>query len=58
MQHLWYALIALVAYATIAPLAEVAMQDLPADSAALVTNGMLATVTTASVTVFLMTFEG
>ena len=41
MQYLWYALVALVAYAAVAPLTKVAMQELPADTVALVTNGML-----------------
>jgi len=49
MQYLWYALLALVAYAAVAPLTKVAMEELPADSVALVTNGMLAIVTLALV---------
>ena len=49
MQYLWYALLALVAYAAVAPLTKVAMQDLPADSVALVTNGMLVIATLAIV---------
>lgn len=49
MQYLWYALVALVAYAAVAPLTKVAMRDLPADSVALVTNGMLAVATLALV---------
>lgn len=38
MQYLWYAL---VAYAMVAPLTKLAMRELPADTVALVTNGML-----------------
>lgn len=41
MQYLWYALLALAAYALVAPLTKIAMQDLPAETVALVTNGML-----------------
>jgi transporter family protein len=41
MQYLWYALLALVAYSLVAPLTKLATQDLPADTVALVTNGML-----------------
>jgi transporter family protein len=44
MQYLWYALLALVAYALVPPLTKLATQDLPADTVALVTNGMLAVV--------------
>ena len=42
MQYLWYALLALVAYSLVAPLTKLATRDLPADTVALVTNGMLA----------------
>lgn len=42
MQYLWYALLALVAYSLVAPLTKLATQELPADTVALVTNGMLA----------------
>jgi len=41
MQYLGYALLALVAYTLVAPLTKVATQELPADTVALVTNGML-----------------
>ena len=41
MQYLWYALLALAAYALVAPLTKIAMQEIPADTVALVTNGML-----------------
>ena len=41
MQYLWYALLALVAYSLVAPLTKIATRDLPADTVALVTNGML-----------------
>lgn len=49
MQYLWYALLALVAYTLVAPLSKIALQEIPADTLALVTNGML--VTTALVVV-------
>jgi transporter family protein len=42
MQYLWYALLALVAYSLVAPLTKLATRELPADTVALVTNGMLA----------------
>jgi transporter family protein len=42
MQYLWYALVALAAYSLVAPLTKLAMQSLPADTVAFVTNGMLA----------------
>lgn len=42
MQYLWYALLALAAYALVAPLTKLAMRSLPADTVAFVTNGMLA----------------
>lgn len=42
MQYLWYALVALAAYALVAPLTKIAMQDIPADTVAFVTNGILA----------------
>jgi transporter family protein len=41
MQYLWYALLALVAYTLVAPLTKVATRELPADTVALVTNGIL-----------------
>ena len=41
MQYLWYALVALIAYTLVAPLSSIAMQDIPADMVAVVTNGML-----------------
>lgn len=41
MQYLWYALLALVAYTLVAPLTKLATQELPSDTVALVTNGML-----------------
>lgn len=41
MQYLWYALLALVAYSLVAPLTKLATRDLPADTVALVTNGVL-----------------
>lgn len=43
MQYLWYALLALVAYTLVAPLSKIALQEIPADTLALVTNGMLVT---------------
>jgi transporter family protein len=42
MQYLWYALLALAAYSVVAPLTKLATQQLPADTVAFVTNGMLA----------------
>jgi transporter family protein len=42
MQYLWYALVALVAYTLVAPLSKLAMRDLPSDTVAAVTNGVLA----------------
>lgn len=42
MQYLWYALIALVAYTLVAPFSKIALQEIPADMVALVSNGMLA----------------
>lgn len=41
MQYLWYALAALAAYAAVAPLTKLAMEGIPADTVAVVTNGML-----------------
>ncbi|CAI50169.1 DMT superfamily transport protein [Natronomonas pharaonis DSM 2160] len=41
MQYIWYALVALAAYALVAPLTKLATQELPADTVAMVTNGML-----------------
>ncbi len=41
MQYLWYALVALAAYALVAPLTKIAMQEFPADTVVFVTNGML-----------------
>ena len=41
MQYLWYALLALAAYALVAPLTKLAMNGLPAETVALVTNGIL-----------------
>jgi transporter family protein len=44
MQYLLYAFVALAAYAAVPPLTKLATQDLPADTVALVTNGMLVVV--------------
>lgn len=41
MQYLWYALLALTAYALVAPLTKIAMQEFPADTVVFVTNGIL-----------------
>ena len=41
MQYIWYALVALAAYALVAPLTKLATQELPADTVAMVTNGIL-----------------
>jgi transporter family protein len=41
MQYLWYALLALLAYTLVAPLTKLATQELPADTVAFVTNGIL-----------------
>jgi transporter family protein len=42
MQYLWYALVALLAYTLVAPLTKLATQEIPSDTVAFVTNGMLA----------------
>lgn len=42
MQYLWYAVVALAAYSLVAPLTKTAMEGIPADVVAFVTNGMLA----------------
>lgn len=41
MQYLWYALLALGAYTLVAPLTKLATRELPADTVAFVTNGIL-----------------
>jgi transporter family protein len=41
MQYLWYALLALAAYTLVAPLTKLATRELPADTVAFVTNGIL-----------------
>ncbi len=41
MHYIWYALVALVAYTLVAPLASLAMRSLPADTVVFVTNGIL-----------------
>lgn len=41
MQYLWYALLALAAYSLVPPLTKVATQELPADTVAFVSNGIL-----------------
>jgi transporter family protein len=42
MQYLWYAFLALAAYTLVAPLTKIATQEIPADTVAFVTNGILA----------------
>lgn len=42
MQYIWYALVALAAYTLVAPLSSIAMQEIPSDIVAFVTNSMLA----------------
>ncbi|MES3517660.1 MAG: EamA family transporter [Natronomonas sp.] len=41
MQYILYAILALVSYSVVAPLFRLATQELPADTVAVVTNGML-----------------